>query len=40
MNLNEFHEEVTKKIDKGRSVDVVYIDISKWLDMVLHGRLL
>lgn len=35
-NLILFFEEVTKRIDKGRGADIVYIDFSK----VLHGRLI
>ena len=38
-NLAEFFEEVTKTIDKGRAVDVVYMDFSKAFDKVPHGRL-
>ena len=39
-NLIEFFEEVTKVIDKGRAVDVVYMDFSKAFDKIPHGRLL
>ena len=38
-NLIEFFEEVTKMIDEGRAVDVVYMDFSKAFDKVPHGRL-
>ena len=38
-NLIEFFEEVTKMIDEGKAVDVVYMDFSKAFDKVLHGRL-
>eukprot|EP00061_Rhincodon_typus_P007627 g29498.t1 len=31
--------EVTKKIDEGRVVDMIYMDFSKVIDKVLHGRL-
>ena len=36
----EFFEEVTKMIDEGRAVDVVYMDFSKAFDKVPHGRLM
>ena len=35
----EFFEEVTRKVDEGRAVDVVYMDFSKAFDKVPHGRL-
>lgn len=38
-NLIEFFEEVTKMIDEGKAVDVVYMDFSKAFDKVPHGRL-
>ena len=38
-DLTEFFEEVTKEIDEGRAVDVVYMDFSKKIDKVPHGRL-
>ena len=38
-NLIEFFEEVTKAIDEGRAVDVVYMNFSKAIDKVPHGRL-
>ncbi|XP_059843914.1 P-selectin glycoprotein ligand 1 isoform X2 [Hypanus sabinus] len=38
-NLLEFFEEVTRKVDEGKAVDVVYMDFSKAFDVVLHGRL-
>ena len=34
-----FFEEVTKTIDEGRAVDVVYMNFSKAFDKVPHGRL-
>jgi len=39
-NLVEFFEGVTKKVDEGSAVDVVYMDFSKTFDKVPHGRLL
>jgi len=38
-NWIEFFEEVTKVIDEGRAVDVVYMDFSEVFDKVPHGRL-
>ncbi|XP_069771574.1 uncharacterized protein, partial [Narcine bancroftii] len=41
-NLIEFFERVTKKVDEGKAVDVVYLDFSKAFDKVLlvpHRRL-
>ncbi|XP_059823470.1 tensin-1-like isoform X6 [Hypanus sabinus] len=39
-NLLEFFEEITGRIDKRESVNVVYLDFQKASDMVLHMRLL
>ena len=39
-NLIELFEGVTKKVDEGTAVDVVYMDFSKAFDKVPHGRLL
>ncbi|WP_260439318.1 reverse transcriptase domain-containing protein, partial [Proteus mirabilis] len=39
-NLIEFFEVVTKEVDEGKAVDVVYMDFSKVFDKVPHGRLL
>ena len=39
-NLIEFFEEVTKCVDEGRAVDVIYMDFSKAFDKVPHGRLM
>jgi len=39
-NLIEFFEEVTRNIDQGRAVDVVYMDFSKAFDKVPHGKLI
>ena len=38
-NLLEFFEDVTRKIDRGESVDVVYLDFQKAFDKVPHRRL-
>ena len=35
-----FFEGVTKKVDEGSAVDVVYMDFSKAFDKVPHGKLL
>eukprot|EP00061_Rhincodon_typus_P008854 g31841.t1 len=35
-NLIEFFEEVKKKIDEGRAVDVIYMDFSKTFDKAPH----
>ena len=37
---SEFSEGVTKKVDEGSAVDVVYMDFSKAFDKVPHGSLL
>eukprot|EP00061_Rhincodon_typus_P013424 g39794.t1 len=34
-----FFEEVMKRIDEGRAVDVIYMDFSKAFDKVPHDRL-
>jgi len=39
-NLIEFFEKVTKEVDGGKAVDVVYMDFSKAFDKVAHGGLL
>ena len=38
-NLLEFFEEVTKILDKGEAVDLVYLDFAKAFDKVPHFRL-
>ena len=38
-NLLEFFEDVTRKMDKGEPVDVVYLDFQKAFDKVPHRRL-
>ena len=39
-NLLEFMEDVTEIIDRGNSVDVIYLDFAKAFDKVSHKRLL
>eukprot|EP00061_Rhincodon_typus_P012926 g38983.t1 len=39
-NLLEFFQEVIKKIDEGRAVDIVYLDFSTAFDKVPHGKLI
>ena len=39
-NLIEFFEGVTKKVDEGSAVDVVYMNFSKAFDKIPHDRLL
>ena len=36
----QFFEEVTRKLDKGEPVDVIYLDFQKAFDKVSHRRLL
>ena len=38
-NLLKFLEEVTKYVDEGNPVDVLYLDFSKAFDKVPHKRL-
>lgn len=35
-----FFQEVTKKVDKGRTVDIIYIDFSKMFDKLQCGKML
>ena len=39
-NLLEFLEKVTKAVDEGRDVDVIYLDFAKAFDLVPKHRLL
>ena len=39
-NLLEFLEVITKLIDEGHSVDIVFLDFSKAFDKVPHVRLM
>ena len=38
-NLLDFFEEITRKIDEGNSVDLVYLDFAKAFDTVPYNRL-
>ena len=38
-NLLEFFEEVTKTLDRGEAVDLVYLDFAKAFDTISHCRL-
>ncbi|KAK4831359.1 hypothetical protein QYF61_017490 [Mycteria americana] len=39
-NLISFYDKVTRLVDEGKAVDVVYLDFSKALDTVSHSILL
>ena len=39
-NLLDFMEVITKELDSGNCVDVVYLDFAKAFDKVPHKRLL
>ncbi|PKU30031.1 rna-directed dna polymerase from mobile element jockey-like [Limosa lapponica baueri] len=39
-HLISFYDKVTRLVDEGKAVDVVYLDFSKASDMVSHGILL
>ncbi|GAB0186039.1 mitochondrial enolase superfamily member 1 [Grus japonensis] len=36
-NLISFYEQVTRLVDEGKAVDVIYLDFSKAFDMVSHS---
>ena len=38
-NLISFYDKVTRLVDEGQSVDMVYLDFSKAFDVVLHNIL-
>uniref|UniRef100_A0A8B9TYB9 Reverse transcriptase domain-containing protein n=1 Tax=Anas zonorhyncha TaxID=75864 RepID=A0A8B9TYB9_9AVES len=39
-NLNSFYDKVTRLVDEGKAVDVVYLDFSKAFDTIPHNILL
>ena len=39
-NLLEYLETLTKLLDEGKAIDIIYCDFSKAFDKVAHGRLL
>ena len=39
-NLISFYEEVSKTLDRGVAVDVIYLDFAKAFDTVPHTRLM
>ena len=39
-NLLEYLDELTKLVDQGHSVDIVYLDFAKTFDKVPHTRLI
>jgi len=39
-NLISFYDQVTRLVDEGKAVDVIYLDFSKAIDTVPHSTLL
>ena len=39
-NLLEFFEEITRIIDEGHSIDILYLDFARAFDKVPHARLM
>jgi len=39
-NLISFYDQMTHLVDKGKAVDVIYLDLTKVFDTVLHSILL
>ena len=39
-NLISFYDKVTRSVDEGKAVDVVYLDFSKAFDAVPHNMLM
>ncbi|KAK4811752.1 hypothetical protein QYF61_005320 [Mycteria americana] len=40
LSTSSFYDKVTRLVDEGKAVDVVYLDFSKAFDMVSHSILL
>jgi len=39
-NLNSFYDQMARLVNEGKAVDVIYLDLSKAFDTVLHSILL